>query len=117
MLGNILYELNDIKIMSQRILEDPNRTRIECTIYASANFRGIDITETTTFWTTPTSGNNDILYGEAKGVLMTKDRQGLATSGESSATNKLSYLNNLIGPFEYDIDEYGRGTLKIWEWK
>jgi hypothetical protein len=138
MLGDILYELNDIKIISQRIIEeDPNGIRIESTIYASSNFRGKDITETTTFWTMPTRSNNNVLYGEANGVLMTKDRQGLATfrgrcltfklgngrikdrgcriysTTDASETNKLSYLNSLVGFFEYDIDESGRRTLRI----
>ncbi|MDQ3838064.1 MAG: hypothetical protein M3297_02215 [Thermoproteota archaeon] len=142
MLGDILYELNDIKIISQRIIEeDPNGIRIESTIYASSNFRGKDITETTTFWTMPIRSNNNVLYGEANGVLMTKDRQGLATfrgrgltfklgndrikdrgcriysTTDASETNKLSYLNSLVGLFEYDIDESGRRTLRIWEWK
>jgi hypothetical protein len=144
MLGDGLYELNDIKIISQRVIEDPD-TRIESTISASSDFRGIEITETTTFWTAPMSNNNNILYGEANGILMTKDKQGLATfkgrgltyklgngrirdrgcriystngtNGTSSVTNKLSNLNNLVGLFEYDIDESGIGTLRIWEWK
>jgi hypothetical protein len=142
MLGDVLYELNDIKIISQRVIEDPNSTRIESTISASSDFRGTEITETTTFWTTPMSNNNNILYGEANGILMTKDRHGLATfkgrgltfklgngrirdrgcriystNGSSSVTNKLSHLNNLVGLFEYDIDESEIGTLRIWEWK
>jgi hypothetical protein len=89
----------------------------------------------------PTRSNNNVLYGEANGVLMTKDRQGLATfrgrgltfklgndrikdrgcriysTTDASETNKLSYLNSLVGLFEYDIDESGRRTLRIWEWK
>jgi hypothetical protein len=142
MLGEILYELNDIEIISQRVIENQNSTRIESTISASSGFRGIEITETTTFWTTPMSNNNNILYGEANGILMTKDTQGFATfkgrgltfklgngrtrdrgcriystNGPSSLTNKLSHLNNLVGLFEYDIDESGAGTLRIWEWK
>lgn len=90
MLGDILYELNDIKIISQRVIEDPNRIRIESTISASSDFRGTEITETTTFWTTPTNNNNNILYGEANGVLITtRDRHGLATFHGRGLTFKL----------------------------
>jgi hypothetical protein len=139
MIGDLLYELNDLQIINQRIL-DSNKMKIESTIHASSNFRGTTIAETTTFWTMPIQGNNDILYGEANGVITTPDKQGLATfkghgltfklengrikdrgcriyMNASSATNKLSDLNNLIGLFEYDIDESRRGTLRIWEWK
>jgi hypothetical protein len=31
---------------------------------------------------------------------------------------KLSYFNNVIGLFKYDIDNTGGGAeIKIWEWK
>jgi hypothetical protein len=137
----LLYKLNDIKIINQRIL-DSDKIKIESTIRASSNFRGTNITEMATFWTMSIQSNSDVLYGEARGVVTTQDRQGLATfrghgltfklgngrirdrgcriystSYASSATNKLSDLSNLVGLFEYDIDEIGRGTLSIWEWK
>ena len=140
----MLYELSNIRIINQRILEGIDRTRMETTISAFANFRGIDITETTTFWTEPLKTNNsdNVLYGEASGILMTKDGLGLATfrgrgltfnlgNGKikdrgcrvyqtacaSSAINKLSYFDNLVGLFEYDIDRSGNALLRIWEWK
>ena len=43
MLGDMLYELSNIRIINQRILEGIDKTRMETTISAFANFRGIDI--------------------------------------------------------------------------
>ena len=30
---------------------------------------------------------------------------------------KLSYFNNLIGVFEFEVDEDGNCSSKVWEWK
>lgn len=32
-------------------------------------------------------------------------------------TGKISFLNNLVGGLEYEADETGNSTLKVWEWK
>jgi hypothetical protein len=35
----------------------------------------------------------------------------------SSTTGKLGFLNNVVGVFEYEVDENGNSGGKIWEWK
>jgi hypothetical protein len=80
------------------------------------------------------------MYGEGQGVITTKDGQGMATwtgqgigrfngpgkisfrgsvfySTGSSSGGKLSFLNNRIGVFEYEVDEQGNCSVKAWEWK
>ena len=34
-----------------------------------------------------------------------------------TSTGKLAPLNNLVGVYEYEIDEGGNTSAKIWEWK
>ena len=33
------------------------------------------------------------------------------------STGKLASLNNVIGVFEYEVDEAGNTSTKVWEWK
>jgi hypothetical protein len=35
----------------------------------------------------------------------------------TNSTAKLSFLNNLVGLFEYEWDEDGNSSAKVWEWK
>ena len=35
----------------------------------------------------------------------------------ASATGKLAFLNNLVGVFEYEVDEAGNTRHKVCEWK
>jgi hypothetical protein len=82
-----------------------------------------------------------VLQGEGQGIITTKDGQGMATwtgpgigriTGpgkvsfrgslffripSTSEGGKLSYLNNMMGVFEYEVDELGNCSVKTWEWK
>jgi hypothetical protein len=29
----------------------------------------------------------------------------------------MSFLNNIVAVFEYEVDESGNTTAKVWEWK
>ena len=69
MIAEILYELKNIHIIGQRVLDTEN-AKVETTITASGNFRGIPIIQTITFWTMPTKSNKNVLYGEANGTLV-----------------------------------------------
>jgi hypothetical protein len=35
----------------------------------------------------------------------------------SSGGGKISFLNNMVGVFEYEGDEQGNCSVKVWEWK
>lgn len=35
----------------------------------------------------------------------------------TSEGGKLSYFNNMVGVFEYEVDEAGNCSSKVWEWK
>lgn len=81
-----------------------------------------------------------VMYGEGQGVITTKDGQGMATwTGQgvgrftgprkisfcgsvfyrtnSTSGGKLSFLNNKVGVFEYEVDEQENCSVKVWEWK
>ena len=112
--------------------------KIETTFSAEAKLKGtIDITDTGTYWSTIRPGGR--LYGEGQGVYITKDGSGetatwtgqgvgrLTEGGRVSyrgslffranSTGKLSFLNSIVTVFEYEVDESGNTTGKMWEWK
>jgi len=111
--------------------------KIETTFSSNAKFKGIDTVNMVTYWTVPRPGG--MLYGEAKGVVMSKDVSGevvtfTAYAGgrftslgrarfhgsvyyRTTSTGKLAFLNNLVGLFEHDSDEQGNASSKVWEWK
>jgi hypothetical protein len=112
--------------------------KIETTFSAEAKLKGtIDITDTGTYWSIIMPGG--ILRGEGQGVYITKDGSGetatwtgqgighLMQGGRVSyrgalffranSTGKLSFLNNIVTVFEYEVDESGNTTAKMWEWK
>lgn len=134
MLGNMIGEVFG-KITGNRVLphEGPF-PKIESSYQESGKILGVDITDIGTYWsTTKTEG---VLYGEANGVMMTSNNetvlytaQGIGKFTEQGASTwrgslyfqtrsqVLADLNNIVGLFEYEIDENGNTHAKIWEWK
>jgi hypothetical protein len=64
------------KVTGQRVLDidESGTPKIETTFSSNAKFKGIDTVNTVTYWTVPRPGG--MLYGEAKGVVMSKDVSG-----------------------------------------
>jgi hypothetical protein len=142
MLGDLIYEAKG-KITGYRVL-DVEGPKIEVTISENGTLKGgIETTDIVTYWSVPRPGG--AFYAEGKGVFMTKDGsnetatwtgQGIAhysankrrdigsvfcrsSSSSSSLTKggKLAFLNNLVGVFEYEVDENGNSGGRIWEWE
>jgi hypothetical protein len=144
MLGDLIYEHKG-KVIGQRVLGNASEKgevvvlpKIETTFSADAKLKGtIDITDTGTYLSIIRPGG--ILHGEGQGLYMTKDSSGetatwtgqgvgrLTEGGRVSyrgslffranSTGKLSFLNNIVTVFEYEVDESGNTTAKMWEWK
>ena len=145
MLGDLIYEHKG-KIIGQRVLGNASEKgevvvlpKIETTFSADAKLKGtINITDTGTYWSIVRQGG--ILSGEGQGLYMTKDDTSgetatwtgygigcLAAGGRVSyrgslffrtnSTGKMSFLNNIVGVFEYEVDESGNTAAKMWEWK
>lgn len=135
MLGDLIYEHKG-KPTGQRVL-DVSPPRVETSFSARGTLNGgITVSEMGTYWSEARSPG--ILYGEGQGVIMTIDSSEVATwkgSGigrmsaggkvsfrgaiylSTTSTGKLASLNNVIGVFEYEVDEVGSTSTKVWEWK
>jgi hypothetical protein len=128
------------KISGQRVL-NVEGSKIESSYTMDGKYSGEDCTEIGTYCTVMRQGAEaGVMYGEGQGVITTKDGQEMATwSGQgigrftspgkvsfrgslffrttSTSGGKLSSLNNLVGVFEYELDEHGNSSAKVWEWR
>jgi hypothetical protein len=140
-LGEQFYEHKG-KVIGQRVLDVDGEEgpKIETTFSAEAKIKGtIEVNEVGTYASIINQGG--ILHGQGYGLYTAKDESGeMATwtgygigrfvgSGrvsyrgslfyktKGSAGGKLSFLNNLVGVFEHEVDQLGNTTGKVWEWK
>ena len=108
---------------------------METSFSGSAKYRGTDGTEIGTYWTIYRP--EGVLYGEGQGVITTKDGEIATWTGSgigkftgqgkirfhgpllyrTLSTEKLAFLNNLVGVYENEIDENQNMLYKVWEWK
>jgi hypothetical protein len=126
------------KMTGERVL-DVQVPKMETSFTMEGNYRGTLCTDVGTYTSLLREGG--VLYGEGQGIVTTKDGQGIATwTGQGigrfigpgrvsfrgslffrtpsmSQGGKLSYLNNIVGVFEYEVDEAGNCSSKTWEWK
>ena len=135
MLGEILYEEKG-KTTGVRVLSsDGGEVTVEVTLQAQGRIQGMEETSIWTYWSKTRSDGT--IYGEGKGVLMTKDGDvvNLTGSGATRArgsdgsvhyrgaiyfqttSQKLSKLNGCTGIHEYDVDAEGNTVARIWEWR
>jgi hypothetical protein len=133
MLGEQIGELFGT-IMSQRVLDVECGAKMETTVNATGKISGIDVSSIITYWNIRKPDGS--LYGEGQGILMdngevvaTSKAQGIGKLAESggtrwlgsifynTCTDKLNYLNNLVGIFETEVDTNGQVREIIWEWK
>ena len=147
MLGEIIYENKGKVTGYRVLNVEDGVPKIEATISGNGKFKGgVEATDIVTYWSMPRAGgggvgNGGYYYAEGQGVIMTKDSstetatwigQGIGHyySGQkrrdvgsvffrtsSSLTDKLDFLNNLVGVFEYEADDEGNTGGRILEWK
>jgi hypothetical protein len=136
-----LIEQESGKITGRRVI-DVEGPKTESSFTMNGKWVGQDVTDIGTYWGVMREGTEaqGVVYGEAQGVATTKDGQGMATykvqgigrftspgkirfhgsvfyrTGPTSG-GKLSSLNNTVGVFEYEEDEQGNCSVKVWEWK
>ena len=136
MLGELIEEESG-KITGKRVL-DVEGPKLESSFTMNGKWVGQDITDIGTYW--GVMRDQGVVYGEAQGMATTKDGQGMATytvrgigrfpspgkirfhgsvfyRTNSTSGGKLSSLNNVVGVFEYQEDEQGNCSVKVWEWK
>jgi hypothetical protein len=142
-LGDLFYEAKG-KITGQRILET-KIPKIETTVSYDGTMKNggnrVDVGHIATFWSSMGAGEDGAFIAEGKGLITAKDGSGeMATElgrgvirfgdggkkvvgrglfifSTRSKTGNLGFLNNLAGVLEYEADETGNSTLKVWEWK
>jgi hypothetical protein len=111
---------------------------METSFAMEGNYRGTPCTDVGTYLAVLREG---VLHGEGQGIVTSKDGQGMASwtgqgvgrftspgkvsfrgslfyrTPSASEGGKLSFLNNKVGVLEYEVDETGGCSVKIWEWK
>ena len=136
MLGELIEEESG-KITGKRFL-DVEGPKLESSFTMNGKWVGQDVTDIGTYW--GVMREQGVVYGEAQGMATTKDGQGMATytvrgigrfpspgkirfhgsvfyRTNPTSAGKLSSLNNVVGVFEYQEDEQGNCSVKVWEWK
>jgi hypothetical protein len=141
-LGDLFYEAKG-KITGQRVL-DTEPPKIETTVSYDGTMKcggnRVDVAHIATFSSSMRAGKDEAFFSEGKGVITAKDGSGeMATElgrgitrfveggkkivgrglfiFSTRSTGNLGFLNNLTGVLEYEADETGNSTLKVWEWK
>ena len=114
--------------------------KLKLSFAMQGKYKGAEGTDVGTYTSVLREGG--VIYGKGQGIVTTRDRHEMATwtgrgigrftgSGKISFRGslffqtpsaakeggKLSFLNNLVGVFEYEVDEMGNCSSKVWEWK
>ena len=133
MLGELIGETTG-KMSGQRVIDLEGPT-VETNVSSMGTLNGVQVTETLTFVSGPTS--EGVIHGIGKGIINTKDGQIATFTGEgigrfdstgvlkwrgalffhTNSEGNLQFLDNMVGVFESDVDALGNFTDKIWEWK
>jgi hypothetical protein len=135
MLGEQFAELNG-RVTGQRIVNSRPLT-METTANTRGRIRDVQVTDMVTFVVSETTSSG-VLHGTGTGVIRAIGRSDIATyTGEgigtqlssgavsyrgsvflsTTSTGALSFLNNMIGVFEIEIDHEGNFKCKTWQWK
>jgi hypothetical protein len=132
------FEESRGKVIGQRVLNVEGILKTETSFAMEGNYRGTPCTDLGTYSAVLREG---VLHGEGQGIVTSKDGQGMASwtgqgvgrftgpgkvsfrgslffrTPSASEGGKLSFLNNMVGVFEYEVDEMGNCSSKTWEWK
>jgi hypothetical protein len=135
-LGDIIEESSG-KLTGERVL-DVEIPKMETSFAMEGNYKGTPCTDVGTYTSVLKEG---VLHGRRQGIVTFEDGKGVATwTGQgvgrftgpgkvsfrgsiffripsASEGGKLSDLNNILGVFEYEVDEMGNCSSKTWEWK
>jgi hypothetical protein len=126
------------KVTGQRVLNVGGTPKMETSFAMEGIYRGTPCKDVGTYSAVLNEG---VLHGEGQGIVFSKDGQGTASwtgqgigrfidpgkvsfrgslfyrTPSASEGGKLSFLNNIVGVFEYEVDGIGNCSVKIWEWK
>ena len=135
MLGEQILEERG-KVTNVKILSVEGGTpKMEVSVQSEGEIKGIPYSGAVTYWSIVEPSGT--LYGEANGMLTTKDgdlltfrAQGAGKSTGAGAAaqwrgavyyqtsaEKFASLNGIAVVFEYESDDEGNSAAKGWEWK
>jgi hypothetical protein len=124
------------KVIGTRVLSvDPAGPKVEISVQQSGKLLGKETTTSITYWSTPRSGG--LIHGEGQGSIMTPDGEMATFTGSGigkllgrgnavsfrgalfyqTGSKGLARLNEVVGMFEFEVDESGNTHGKVWEWK
>ncbi len=124
------------KVVGNRVLSvDPPGPKVETSVQQTGKLLGHETTTWVTYWSIPRGA--DLVEGQGQGVIMTADGEMATFEGRGvghltgkgagvsfrgslfykTDSKKLAHLNEIVGVFEYEIDESGNTHGKVWEWK
>ena len=133
MLGEKIAEESG-RVVGTRILSvDP--PKMETTLQSTGKMLGHETTSSITY--VSVARPDGLLEGEGQGIIMTHDGDMVTFTGKGvgrltgkgqaasfrgalfyhTASKKLAKLNEVIGVFEFEVDESGNTHQKTWEWK
>lgn len=124
------------KLMTRRVLDTEVPT-LESTVEATGMYKEVEVTETITFVVSPQT--EELLHAVGRGIIIAeKDGEVATYKGEgigmynstdkytvwkgtlffkTASTDKLAFLNNLVGVFEAKIDYDKNFSSQVYEWK
>ena len=131
MIGELVIELRG-KVTAVRVLPDG---RTETSEQGAGSILGVEATWLATTVSTPMP--NGVVMGEGDGIITTIDggvvvvrKSGIGWSTgkgrkasrrgvffHATQSQKLARLNRVVGMYEFESNEEGDWTAKIWEWK
>ncbi len=135
MLGEKIGEESG-KVTGNRVLSvEPPGPKVETSVQQTGKLLGHETTTWITYWAIPKGPN--LLEGQGQGVIMTADGEMATFTGQGvgrltgkgagvsfrgslyykTDSKKLAKLNEVVGVFEFEVDESGNTHGKTWEWK
>jgi hypothetical protein len=138
-LGKLFYE-ERTKSIGIRVTDVIHGPEVEVSFAGNGTINGtMNVTDIGTIWIVPTNPIGNMIYGEGQGILTTTQEGEMAiytqqaigqiTPGGKvvfhgsmffktlSPTGKLSFLNNLMGIYNYESDLAGNAVRKVWDWR
>jgi hypothetical protein len=135
MIGEVIGEERG-KITGTRVLPlEGQSPRIEVSFQASGKLLGLETTDMGTYIAVLTP--EGVFRGDGQGVIMTANGETATWNGQGvgrptgkgsaaswrgaifyqSSSKRLAALNAVAAIFEYETDEHGNTTSKVWEWR
>ncbi|MFI8519415.1 hypothetical protein ACIGEZ_16495 [Streptomyces sp. NPDC085481] len=134
MLGELIADLQGDTTGIRVLSTDGGHPVLEASFTATGTLLGADVKDMGTYESVLRADGT--LFGEGQGVVMTKDGQTVTWHGSGvgrideagtvhwrgaifyeTAAAELSRLNGIAGVFEFETEDSGKATAKIYEWK